>query len=221
MLDIEKYIDNLIVLLKRNFNSRLLYVGLQGSYLRNDANENSDIDIMVIIDDLSIKDLELYKKIIDSNGNSDKACGFICGKSELINWNPCEICHLIHTTKSYYGNLLEFVPKYTMEDERNYIKLSLNNLYHQLCHGYIHASKEKNIETLPYMYKTVFFILQNIYFMKTEDFIQTKHELLFRLSGEDKIVFTKALEIEKNTVFDFEEAYHILFDWCKNTIIKI
>jgi len=221
MLNIENYIETLIVLLKRDFNSRLLYVGLQGSYLRGEANENSDIDIMVIIDDLSIKDLEVYKKAIDSNGNSDKACGFICGKSELINWNVCEICHLIHTTKDYYGQLSEFVPKYKKEDEINFIKMSLNNLYHGLCHAYIHATEMENIEKLPFAYKSVFFILQNIYYIKTGEFIQTKKELIPRLLGEDKKVFIKALEIEKNAVFDFEEAYCVLFNWCKNAIIKM
>jgi len=216
----EAYAD-LVVLLEGSFNSRLLYVGLQGSYLRNEANENSDIDIMVIIDDLSINDLELYKKAVGSNGNSDKAYGFICGKAELANWNPYEICHLTHTTKDYYGKLLDFVPKHTKEDERNFIKMSLNNLYHGLCHGYIHSASNENKEKLPFAYKSVFFILQNIYFMKTGVFVQTKNELLSCLSDDDLKVFAKALEIGKSNDYDFEEAFTILFSWCKNTIIKI
>ncbi|MBQ9141799.1 MAG: nucleotidyltransferase domain-containing protein [Lachnospiraceae bacterium] len=32
---------------KDEFGDRLLYVGLQGSYLRGEATESSDIDIMV------------------------------------------------------------------------------------------------------------------------------------------------------------------------------
>ena len=50
--------------MKNVFGGRLLYVGLQGSYLRGDATENSDIDIMVIIENLSVQDLDSYKKII-------------------------------------------------------------------------------------------------------------------------------------------------------------
>ena len=45
MIDIHKYIKTLIELLKQHFNSRLLYVCLQGSYLRNEATKDSDIDI--------------------------------------------------------------------------------------------------------------------------------------------------------------------------------
>jgi len=221
MFQIESYIDNLIKLLKHNFGSRLLYVGLQGSYLRGEADEKSDIDIMVVLDYLSIKDLDLYRNIINANSNSDKACGFICGKPELNNWNPCEICHLVHTTKDYYGKIIDLVPTYTMEDEKNFIKTSLGNLYHEMCHSYVHASRESNIKGLPNTYKSVFFILQNIYFYRTGDFIKTKQELLSQLSGEDKEVFVKALEIKNQDIYDFDEAFQILFEWCKNTINKV
>lgn len=132
MLRIDTYFKELIDLLKQNYSSRLLYVGLQGSYFRGEADEISDIDVMVILDRLSINDMETYREIIAECGNGDKSCGFICGESDIKNWNPCEICQLVHTTKDYYGRLSEFVPTYTVEDERTYIKMSLNNLYHEL-----------------------------------------------------------------------------------------
>lgn len=50
-------------LLKRQFGSRLLYVGLQGSYLRGEATDSSDIDIMTMIDGLSVYDLNVYRKV--------------------------------------------------------------------------------------------------------------------------------------------------------------
>ena len=105
---IASYIDQLVRLLHDNFKQRLLYVGLQGSYLRNEANENSDIDVMVLIDDMNIQDLDRYKEALILVGAYNKSCGFICGKAELSCWNPLEICQLIHTTKDYYGKLKEF-----------------------------------------------------------------------------------------------------------------
>ena len=54
MIDIESYMLRLIEQLKKQFGTRLLYVGLQGSYLRGEANYNSDIDVMVILDVLSV-----------------------------------------------------------------------------------------------------------------------------------------------------------------------
>lgn len=58
MLRIDEYIDELIILLKDAFGERLMYNGLQGSYLRNEETENSDIDIMAVIDNLSVEDMK-------------------------------------------------------------------------------------------------------------------------------------------------------------------
>ena len=86
MIDINEYLEKFIVECKRVFEKRLLYVGLQGSYLRGEAHENSDIDIMVIIDQFSVKDMDDYRDVIERIGNSDKSCGFICGKDEMVRY---------------------------------------------------------------------------------------------------------------------------------------
>ncbi len=147
MIDIENYIWQLIELLKQQFASRLLYVGLQGSYLRGEATESSDIDIMVVIDVLGVSDLDAYRTAIQSLEHFDKSCGFICSKEDLANWNPLEICHLLNCTKDYFGVLGELVPTYSENDIRNFIKMSVNNLYHEICHRYIHADLNKSITT--------------------------------------------------------------------------
>ena len=49
MINIEDYISRLIDLLIHQLDSRLLYVRLQGSYLRGETSDNSNIDIMVAI----------------------------------------------------------------------------------------------------------------------------------------------------------------------------
>lgn len=71
MVDIENYISRLIDLLLDRFGSRLLYVGLQGSYFRAEATDSSDIDIMVILDRLHISDpgqLSLHNPVFRRTG---------------------------------------------------------------------------------------------------------------------------------------------------------
>ena len=218
MVNIEKYISELILNLKEKFEVRLLYVGLQGSYLRMEANENSDIDIMVIIEKLSVSDLKAYRTIIENMDCFDKSCGFICSKDDMLNWNPLEIANLLGSTKDYYGTLSDFTPSYTEKDIKNYIRISLNNLYHEICHRYIHGTKEQNIINLPFTYKGVFFILQNLYLLKTGKFILYKADLLFLLDGIDEKVLKKAIELSKNTEYNFEESFSILFTWCQETL---
>ena len=218
MIDSESYIQQLIELLIKQFGKRMLYVGLQGSYLRGEANQNSDIDIMVIIDALTVSDLESYRRIICSMDHAEKSCGFICSKDDLINWNSLEICNLLHTTKDYFGVLREFIPEYTEDDIRIFVKLSVNNLYHELCHRYIHAEYDINYFQLPATYKGVFFILQNLYFLKHNEFVGTKAELMMQLQGKDREVLKHAIDLANATEYDFKESFELLFSWCQETL---
>lgn len=200
MFKIEKYIDDLICGLQKNFKDRLLYVGLQGSYMRGEAKDNSDIDIMSIIDSLTLFDLDSYKKTLISVGNYDKSCGFICGREELLKWNPLEICHLSHTTKDCFGKLEDFVPRYTNADVKNHVKLSLGNLYHELCHRYVHSDTSGIAAAFPAVFKSLFFILQNIYYLRTGCFANTKKELLCLLDDEDKEILKQQCLLNQNTI---------------------
>lgn len=221
MIELEKYLNDLLVALKDKLNKRLLYVGLQGSYLRNEANDNSDIDVMVVIDDLTISDLDDYRGILISLGHYDKSCGFICGKSEMANWNPLEVCQLLHTTKDIYGKLKDLVPEYTIEDEKNYIKVSLNNLYHELCHRYIYSPREKNIASLPQLYKSAFFILQNMNYVNSGTFVTSRDELIKHLQNNDRKVMDMLIKLKQSNDHDFDHAFDLLFHWCQNAIKSI
>ena len=218
MVDIESYIGRLIVLLRDRFGERLTYVGLQGSYLRGEATDTSDIDIMVVIDGLSVSDLEAYRTAIEALEYVDKSCGFICSKADVANWNPLEICHLLNCTKDYFGVLSELVPVYSDADIRNFVKLSVNNLYHEICHRYIHADREKSVAKLPGTYKGVFFILQNLYYLTHGKFVATKAELLQVLEGKNRAVLERSISLNNGGVYDFAESFELLFTWCQETL---
>ena len=217
----DTYIASLTALLQSAYSDRLCYVGLQGSYLRGEATEGSDIDVMAVIRGMTAHDLAAYRKAIESLPDADKSCGFVCGLEELQHWNPLEICHLLHTTKDYLGTLANLVPAYTENDVRAYVQLSLGNLYHELCHRYIHAPKEENISALPGAYKAVFFILQNLHYLRSGRFIGTKKELLTALSGRDRQVLETAIVLSRSDAFDFDVAFSLLLDWCRETLIQL
>lgn len=217
MVNIERYISRLTELLRTRFGSRLLYMGLQGSYLRGEATDDSDIDIMVILDELNVPDLDAYRGIIQSMEDYDNSCGFICGKADLANWNPLEIRNLLGSTRDYFGKLSDFVPAYSREDLRNFVKMSLNNLYHELCHRYIHADADTNAACLPLTYKGVFFILQNLHCLRTGEFIGTKAELLKALESKDRAVLERAMALKQGDRFDFADTYELIFTWCRDT----
>lgn len=221
MFKVEEYMSKLITALKANFADRLLYVGLQGSYLRGEATEKSDIDVMVILDGLDVPDLLLYKNIINSLEEPDKSCGFICGKSDIANWNTLEICNLLHSTKDYYGKLKDFVPEYTKKDVEQFVKYSVGNLYHEICHRYLHSDLKESKENLPYTYKSVFFILQSVYYLRDKVFYPTKKELIKHLSDRDREMMERAARLIKCETFDFEDEFSALMQWCQEILKEV
>ena len=218
MFDLDKYLADLILNCRSAFGERLLYMGLQGSWLRGEAHENSDIDIMVILDRFSVRDMDTYRGILREIGFYERSCGFICGKDEMKHWNPLEVCQLRHTTKDLVGVLTDYLPPATREDEINYVKLSLGNLYHELCHRYIHADKDKNAAKFRGTCKSAFYLIQNLHFLESGCFILRKTDLKEAAAKEDRIVLELA---DLPDGYDFDQAFFSLFTWCQKAFARI
>ena len=217
MFDVEFYLQKLIDACKNAFGDRLLYAGLQGSYLRGEATDQSDIDVMIILEDFSVADMDVYRGILREIGNDEKSCGFICGKDEMLRWNPLEVCQLRHTTKDLLGELKDFLPSAAREEEINYVKLSLGNLYHELCHRYIHGDREKNAAKFRGTCKSVFFLIQNLHYLESGSFVVTKRELKEQVSEEDRAVLEMAKLPED---YDFDKAFRQIILWCQNAFVR-
>ena len=218
MFDLDSYLNDLISNCRTAFGDRLMYVGLQGSYLRGEAHEDSDIDVMVILDRFSVQDMDRYREILKRIGFYERSCGFICGCEEMAHWTPLEVCQLRHTTKDLLGVLTDYLPPAAREDEVNYVKLSLGNLYHELCHRYIHADRERNIAAFRGACKGVFFLMQNLHYLESGRFILTKKELKTAVSEEDRRVLELA---ELPDGFDFDQAFSALFAWCQRAFVRV
>lgn len=218
MVDLNEYLGKLISECKAAFRDRLLYMGLQGSYLRGEATENSDIDIMIILDHFDLQDMDTYRSILKKIGSFEKSCGFICGREEMSRWNPLEVCQLLHTTKDLVGSLADFLPEASEKDEVNYVKLSLGNLYHEICHRYIHADRAKNVSRFRGTCKGLYFLIQNLRYLETGRFTVTKAELM-ELSDEEDRQVLKLSELPDG--FDFNEALSTLFAWMQHAFARI
>lgn len=216
--DVKKWSDNLKQKILERFEKRVIFIGLQGSYARGEATTDSDIDIVVILDKLDIEDLKEYKKIIHSMPDSEKACGFISGKNEIMNWSKSDMFQFIYDTKSLYGDL----KKLTGEISPNDIKLSaqtgVQNIYHALCHGFVFEHNHKQILTS--LFKMAFFVLQAEYFLKNKEYISTQKDLFEKLQNEDREILKYSIEKQKilnstDKEFEPENLYKKLLDWCK------
>ena len=60
MIDITAWMQDFLQTLNETFAKRVWFVGLQGSYGRGEATDTSDIDVVVILDELTASDIQKY-----------------------------------------------------------------------------------------------------------------------------------------------------------------
>ncbi len=216
MINVDNWMIELIDKLKTRFNNRLLFVGLQGSYQREEAHPDSDIDAMVILDTLSIDDLIAYREILLTMPENDKACGFIAGKQELINWAKHELFQFEQDTRSYHGSLHELLPNIENQDVIDSVKISASGLYHSCCHAAVHAPL--NINALKSMYKSVFFLLQIVYYLRNGVYVRTKRELFPLLKGDEQEILNISMNWNSyNNIIlaNPDTCFDLLLRWSK------
>lgn len=195
--NVNDWINDLDDKLKKTFENRLLFVGLQGSYRRGEAKPSSDIDVVVILDELTIEDLKKYKQIIASMPDNEKACGFISGKNEIKNWPKMEIFQFKNDTKAVFGSLDNLVPEVTKNDIETYIKTSSSALYHMVVHSYLY---DKTYDNIKMVLKSLFFMFQAVEYLRNGKYISTKSELISLLPKEEK----EMLEMNMDSLSDSE-----------------
>ena len=61
---VEKWVSQFTQQVKALFGQRLRFVGLQGSQRRGEATEESDVDLVVILDQVEPEDLAAYRQML-------------------------------------------------------------------------------------------------------------------------------------------------------------
>ena len=76
MVDIREWVKTFSAAIEEAFEDRLLFIGLQGSYGRGEATEDSDIDPVVILDHLDAADIKTYERVIDFRNPGGQLHGY-------------------------------------------------------------------------------------------------------------------------------------------------
>lgn len=217
MIDIDIFIKHFIHCLDENFGDRVCFVGLQGSYGRNEATENSDIDIVVILDEFNTEDIALYNSILDSMPHREKLCGFISGKNEILRWETSDLFQFYHDTKPLKGSLDDFIPVIDDEDVKRAVKSGVCNIYHGCVHNMLY---EKSDEILKGLYKGASFVIQAVVFRRTGEYFSRQTDLLSHLSHDEKQIIETFINLKNGGSVEFENMSEMLFYWAKKIIIK-
>ena len=217
-INLETWIKQYIQIVKELFGSRLLFVGLQGSYGRGEADEKSDIDLVVILDSLSIDDLKAYDDAISKLSDRDKICGFISGKQELLNWSKADLFQFYHDTTPLLGDLQTLLPRLSREDNRSAIQFGACNIYHLCGHNVVH---EKDPGILKPLYKGAVFVIQALFYYQTGIYIKKHSDLIAKVSPREKKLLKTYSEMKRDASgqeINFYELSRVLFDWAGQII---
>ncbi len=216
--NLETWINQYIQIVKTLFRSRLQFIGLQGSYGRGEADEKSDIDLVVILDNLTVTDLKAYDDAISKLSDRDKICGFISGKQELLNWSKADLFQFYHDTTPLFGELQTLLPRLSREDNRSAIQLGVCNIYHLCGHNIVH---EKDPDILKSLYKGAVFVIQALYYYNTGIYIKKHSDLIIKVPSREQKLLKTYLEIKRNTSgqkINFYELSQVLFEWAAQII---
>ena len=217
MIDVTAWMKNFLQILNETFANRVWFVGLQGSYGRGEATETSDIDMVVILDELSATDIQIYRDMLDTLPHRELICGFLSGKEEIMNWEPSDLFQFCHDTTPIKGSLGEVLAVIDESAVNRAIKIGVCNIYHGCVHNLLH---EKSEDILRGLYKSASFVVQAIVFQQTGNYFKHQEELLAVANANEQAIIHTFLSLKKGSAVDFISMSDALLAWAKQWISK-
>lgn len=215
MIDINKWINNFSEALQKTFGTRIWFVGLQGSYGRGEATETSDIDIVVILDEIFPEDIRTYGKMLDGLPNRELVCGFFSGRNELNNWEPSDLFQFFYDTTPIVGSLDELLKYIDGSAVDRAVRIGVCNIYHGCVHNMLY---EKSEDILRGLYKSASFVVQAVYFRQTGKYVKLQKELFNLADMDEQTIIGTFLHLKSGGKADFDKMSDTLFLWAKKLI---
>jgi len=211
VIDISAWMDKFLSALTENFGERIWFVGLQGSYGRGEATESSDIDVVVILNEVSALDIQTYHNMLENLPHRELVCGFLSGKKEILNWESSDLFQFYHDTKPVKGSLDALLPFIDEAAVNRAIKIGACNIYHGCVHNMLH---DKSEEILKGLYKSASFVVQAICFKQTGNYISRQKDLPDMVAPDERVIVETCLRLKNGGKVDFGEMSETLFAWC-------
>ena len=217
VIDITVWMQDFLQTLNEAFTNRVWFVGLQGSYGRGEATKTSDIDIVVILDELSASDIQTYNTMLDTLPHRELICGFLSGKDELLGWEPSDLFQFYYDTTPIKGSLDELLTVIDDAAVGRAIKIGACNIYHGCVHNMLH---EKSEDILRGLYKSASFVVQAIVFRQTGKYVKHQKELLSLAAPDEKAIAQTFLNLKNGGAVDFSRASDTLIAFAQKWIVR-
>lgn len=218
MINISVWMEAFCEKLKETFGSRVWFIGLQGSYSRGEATQHSDIDVVVILNELNCEDIKAYNEMLNKLPHRELICGFLSGKADLLHWDPSDLFQFYHDTKPIVGTLDALLPLIDKAAVCRTVKVGACNIFHGCVHNMLH---EKDQDILKGLYKSATFVIQAIHYLESGKYISKLTDILPALPPREGKIIATYLDLKQNKGAGFAEMSETLFEWCQYWIGKI
>lgn len=214
-MDINAWMNDLIDQLKTEFKERLVLVGLQRSRARGEQREDSDIDIVVVIEDLNAHDLASYRSVVQRMPHTELACGFVGSPDVLAAWPRHDVFNLVNDTNIRYGSFDFMDTKFTAEEAKLAADACASEIYHALCHTAV-FEPDMLPDLLQGCLKSVFFGIRAKHFAQTGEFVNSRAQLS-DLANDDEKKLLQAYNGDAQ--MDNQELASRLLQWSNNELV--
>ena len=218
MKNINAWMSGFLTALNEIFEDRVWFVGLQGSYARGEATEKSDIDVVVILDELTMADIQTYDRMLDTLPDRELICGFLSGKNEILNWEPSDLFQFCNDTIPIKGTLDELMSLIDDDAVDRAIKIGVCNIFHGCVHNMLY---DKSEEILRGLYKSASFAMQAIVFKQTGKYVKRQKDLLNVVASDERVIIDTFGKLKSGEPIEFDKMSQALFVWSQEWIKKV
>lgn len=174
LLDIETWTAEFTRRLQAAFGPGLIFAGLQGSYGRGEATQESDVDLVVILEKAGLGELRTYRTLVRGMEHGNLACGFLCGREQLPRWPRFDLLQLALDTRPLFGSL-DGMLHFTPADADQAVRVGASALYHAAVHSFLY--EKDPAAALDALEKSAFFLARAEYYRRTGTYLHTKQSV--------------------------------------------
>jgi len=108
MFDVRAWLEEISGKVRECFGGRVVFIGFQGSYRWGEAMAASDVDLVVILDELRIEDLEGSLNDIIARPAEDDIRRAVKSSSEALYHAACHSFVFDNDVRGLYGKLIDW-----------------------------------------------------------------------------------------------------------------
>lgn len=215
MFLLENFLHRFLQALRGTFGSRVWFAGLQGSRARGEETEESDVDLVVILDVLHPEDIAAYDQMLSGFAERSMLCGFLSGKAELFEWDRAELFSFCRDTRPLVGSLDEVLALVERDDVCRAVHTGLCAVYHGAVHNLLYEKNEAAVRSL---YKSAVFTAQAICYLETGSYVHRHSQLLLAAGAPEQKIVRTALALRVGAPVALAAMSQELVQWAQSRL---